>query len=104
MAPKWLPAAPFGQPELLDFRISYVKLCPSTTPIPEGVEMSTQKFNSRTRLKIDGLLPRAETFTSSPAVVCRICGKAVPIETANTDAEGKAVHEACYVGLAEQSR
>ena len=27
---------------------------------------------------------------------CRICGKAVPIESCKTDEHGKPVHEGCY--------
>jgi hypothetical protein len=66
--------------------------------------MRVQKFNFRTKLKTDGLFPPAET-ASLPALICRICGKPLAIESAKTDAEGKAVHEACYVGrLTEQSR
>jgi hypothetical protein len=69
-----------------------------------GVDMRLQKFNLRTKLKTGGLLSPAET-ASLPAVVCHICGKPLAIESAKTDAEGKAVHEACYVGrLTEQSR
>ena len=29
-------------------------------------------------------------------LLCLICGKPVTLETANTDAEGKAIHEECY--------
>jgi hypothetical protein len=32
-----------------------------------------------------------------PPVLCRICGKPVPLETAKTDEGGKAVHEYCHV-------
>jgi hypothetical protein len=30
------------------------------------------------------------------ALPCRICGKPTPLETAKTDADGKAIHEECY--------
>ncbi len=30
-------------------------------------------------------------------LLCRICGKPVPLETAKTDEAGKAVHEECHV-------
>jgi len=33
---------------------------------------------------------------SSP-LLCRICGKPVPVEAANTDDDGNAIHENCYV-------
>ena len=33
---------------------------------------------------------------SSP-LLCRICGKPVPIETSKTDEGGMAIHEECYV-------
>lgn len=33
-------------------------------------------------------------FTS--ALLCRVCGKHIPIELARTDGDGKAVHEECY--------
>ncbi|HEV2399378.1 MAG TPA: hypothetical protein VGS27_20695 [Candidatus Sulfotelmatobacter sp.] len=33
---------------------------------------------------------------SSP-LLCRVCGKPVPVETANTDDGGNAIHEDCYV-------
>jgi hypothetical protein len=29
--------------------------------------------------------------------VCHLCGKAVPLESAKTDDEGRVVHEKCYV-------
>ena len=29
---------------------------------------------------------------------CQICGCAVPLESANTDENGQAVHERCYLG------
>ena len=33
----------------------------------------------------------------SSLLLCRICGKPVPVETANTDDVGNAIHEDCYV-------
>jgi len=43
--------------------------------------------------------PRHKVFSSvvKQLVLCRICGKPVPLETAKTDEWGKAVHEDCYV-------
>jgi len=35
-------------------------------------------------------------FKNTPSVVCPICDKPVPLETAKTDSDGKAVHEHCY--------
>ena len=32
-------------------------------------------------------------FKNTPSVVCPTCGKSVPLETAKTDSDGKAVHE-----------
>lgn len=34
---------------------------------------------------------------NTPPLLCRICNKPVPIETARTDSDGKAVHADCYV-------
>jgi hypothetical protein len=33
----------------------------------------------------------------TPALLCRICGKPVPVETAKGDGDGKAIHEECYL-------
>jgi hypothetical protein len=33
----------------------------------------------------------------SPTLQCSICRKPVPVETAKTDGDGKAVHEECYI-------
>jgi hypothetical protein len=33
----------------------------------------------------------------SPLLLCQICGKPVPVETSKTDAQGKAIHENCYI-------
>jgi hypothetical protein len=36
--------------------------------------------------------------------VCSLCNEAVEIETAKTDADGKAIHEECYLaGLSKQT-
>jgi hypothetical protein len=32
-----------------------------------------------------------------PLLRCQICGMPVPVETSKTDAEGKAIHEDCYI-------
>lgn len=32
-----------------------------------------------------------------PLLLCQICGTPVPVETSKTDAEGKAIHEDCYI-------
>ena len=35
---------------------------------------------------------------SSPTILyCRLCQKPVPVDTAKTDSEGKAIHEHCYL-------
>lgn len=39
--------------------------------------------------------PQGSSNTSS--LLCRICNQPVPIETARTDSDGKAVHGDCYV-------
>ena len=36
-----------------------------------------------------------DTF-NAPAIICRICGRAVTIATCTVDDNGKAVHEECY--------
>ena len=33
---------------------------------------------------------------SRTSLLCRICGRPVPVETAKTDSEGKPIHEECY--------
>lgn len=33
------------------------------------------------------------------SVLCQICGKSIPIATAKTDEDGKAIHEECYAAL-----
>jgi len=35
---------------------------------------------------------------------CRLCRKPVPLETSNTDQEGKAVHQECYVAVLSRTR
>ena len=49
------------------------------------------------RLMVPGPLAITNSDPSPP--VCRICGKSVPLESAKTDGDGSAVHEACYVLL-----
>lgn len=36
-------------------------------------------------------------FVSNPLPICAICNAAVSLETAKTDEDGAAIHEACYV-------
>ena len=36
-------------------------------------------------------------FSNTPILLCRICNRPVPIESAETDSDGKAVHGECYV-------
>jgi len=31
------------------------------------------------------------------SLLCQICGAPVPVETSKADAEGKAIHEDCYI-------
>lgn len=38
-----------------------------------------------------------EQSVNMPPLLCRICNKPVPIETARTDNDGKAVHGDCYL-------
>ena len=40
-------------------------------------------------------LPPEETPTKD-SIVCRICGKPVPVNSAKADTDGKAIHEECY--------
>ena len=107
MAPKWVARGSFGPAEnclTFGFLVADFYKVQHLSQIPQGVDMRQQRFNLRTKLKTVGLLPPAET-ASVPTLICRICGKPLAIESAKTDAEGKAVHEACYVGrLTEQSR
>ena len=35
-------------------------------------------------------------FKKAPRLRCPICNEPVPLETAKTDSDGKAVHEECY--------
>jgi hypothetical protein len=35
-------------------------------------------------------------FKRFPSLPCPICNRPVPLETAKTDSDGKAVHEDCY--------
>lgn len=37
-----------------------------------------------------------ESRSNTPVWRCRICHQVVPIETATTDSNGRAVHEDCY--------
>ena len=43
--------------------------------------------------------PSVSTNSDPCPPVCRICGRSVPLESAKTDGDGSAVHEACYVLL-----
>ena len=38
-----------------------------------------------------------EGASDTSSWLCRICNKPVPIETARTDSDGKAVHSDCYL-------
>ena len=38
----------------------------------------------------------ADGSSDTPPLLCRICKKPVPIETARTDSDGKTVHGDCY--------
>jgi len=49
-------------------------------------------------------IPMSTSFPHLPnktpwrdSVVCRICGKPVPVSIANSDEDGMAIHEECYV-------
>jgi hypothetical protein len=43
------------------------------------------------------LLPQKDAQKLKVLLLCRICGKPVPVETSKTDRDGKAIHEDCYV-------
>lgn len=40
---------------------------------------------------------RAEPLVGRGLLTCKYCGKAVSLETANTDSDGRALHEHCYL-------
>jgi hypothetical protein len=42
-------------------------------------------------------LPQNVPQKFKPLLLCQICGMPVPVETSKTDAEGKAIHEDCYI-------
>jgi len=42
--------------------------------------------------------PENSLRAKEPALLlCRICGRPIPVEVAKTDSEGRALHEECYV-------
>jgi len=46
--------------------------------------------------RLASLLPRIFR-PKPPTLLCAICNKPVPIETSQTDEDGQAVHEHCYL-------
>jgi hypothetical protein len=42
--------------------------------------------------------PESALRAKEPALLlCRICGRPIPVEVATTDSDGRALHEGCYV-------
>ena len=69
-------------PSTLDFQLHYLRLfagiCCSLEELPMNFSFSRVQSKRTTR--------------------CSICGNFVALETSNTDEQGSAVHEECYVG------
>jgi len=49
-------------------------------------------------------LRRSAVRKGIPLPLCSICDKPVQLETSNTDEDGKAIHEECYILKLKQNR
>jgi hypothetical protein len=62
---------------------------------PEIVSVILRIIYPVTRVNLATLMPYRDNNSTSP--ICKVCYRPVDLETSNTDEDGEAIHEQCYL-------